>query len=387
MIKSVKETKAAVKAQYQRRARKSSDADTKRRHAAVQQEDEPYVLIIRNVENDFAKVHQSSLPSYCCLDPKRYKYAKQVNLASQPDRTAVDVNCDTESVCTYTVKCRTETRSAEILVFGTRDSDERQIFASRNMAQSNVTRHSNNNTENVESSPSTPSKRFSSLNEMVGVMRHRPYFAYPPRFYVYSSANPSSMKAHKELTSSGDKISDANSVTCDEGTGLGHKRLRDSKQDDKVKSSDVGEHSRLDSQRCRTNQTQNNQEENSAHATTDKDSDVIRTDAVTPTDTSVSLSQHRVSQLNLTSALMSLPVKLSVKELRRRLSDLPGLMSCWNVSARLYRVVFVDKSSLLKAKQLLDQFALDGNVRALLRIPQSVMRGHDDYMNEYQENL
>ncbi|CCW66791.1 unnamed protein product [Phytomonas sp. Hart1] len=94
--------------------------------------------------------------------------------------------------------------------------------------------------------------------------------------------------------------------------------------------------------------------------------------------------QFPAHQRDLVSAVAVVSAGWQLRALRQQLRDLPGFLSAWRLHARHFRVVFRDLPTLLKAKQLLDQFHLEGNVRVELRLSDAHSRAFAAFVAEQE---
>ncbi|CCW61847.1 unnamed protein product [Phytomonas sp. EM1] len=334
---------------------------------------EKYVVIIQNVENDFTKVHQYNLPAYCHLVPELNQAnlnlpgARGGRLQSGKTNTAEgeaetlqntgekggkDPSSDSmsgEGKCTYSLLCRSETRSAELTVRGAADASIHTIFASPHTASTSTKRPGKaaegtskstdrsqtprsldeglEITEETSRGPGAGTARgvFSSLEEMAKGLCHRPYFTHPPRFHV----NLPGRESGEVLLSEPGKRRQA-----------------------KEKGSDG--------------------EEKIAKTPKEKEG-------------AVWVRQFPRHQRDLVSAVAVVLAGWGVKDLRRHLRDLPGFLSCWRLYAKHFRVVFRDQETLFKAKQLLDQFHVEGNVRVEMKLSDIHSRSFAEFITQQEQ--
>nr|CCC94978.1 unnamed protein product [Trypanosoma congolense IL3000] len=81
------------------------------------------------------------------------------------------------------------------------------------------------------------------------------------------------------------------------------------------------------------------------------------------------LRQSTVRQSEMVTVAATTSSRIGAKELRHQLRDVPGFVTCWWLHSQHFRLLFVSKTALFKAKQLLDQFEVDGNVRVTITLP------------------
>eukprot|EP00796_Vickermania_ingenoplastis_P004274 gene4274-3091_t len=282
-----------------------------KKHDNNRKEDEKYVVVISNVENDFSKIHQDRLPLFLGLDPA-------YNLSAGASLHKIDPHH-----CCYNLKCRTETRSAELTVTGPAEAAMQSIFVqkkARNRATDEPTDAPEGTTADggvqaVEDLHSSTGAE--SLESRVAALQRQPYFRRFLHFRV-------------------------NIPGRDEGTVL-HPGLRKRRRG----------------------------AEDAAEASADADLMPVK--------------QRCCSQQKLVSAVALLSTSWTTKELRTRLEDLPGFVSCWFLHARHFRVVFLDAESLFRAKKLLDEFEIEGKVRVSLQLSDFLQRLYEESLSTEQE--
>lgn len=324
------------------RGRGTTQKPSSRTPAKVPATPEKYVVIINNVENDFARVHEASLPSFLGLNACQARH--------HPARAAAS--------CVYDVTCRTETRSAEVQVSGPADAPVSSIFVSRRKPGNPVSRkdisqpeaeHPNalNVTECTTDAQNSVNGAFTSLEEMAAVLSHRAYFTHPPQFHVSIPG--------KET---GDRLTASNAAAS---SGRSHKRARD------------GEN---------TNSTAPLQNANEGNAPAMLNhSDVAEEEEHGKcTEDGGPIVQFGGKQSELVTAVAAVSARWNTKELRHHLQDLPGFLSCWVLYAKHFRVVFRDRTFLFQAKQLLDQFQVDGSVQVSVSLADTLNRQYAEFI-------
>lgn len=332
---------------------------------------ERYVVVISNVENDFSKIHQACLPSYLGLSAPSPLPSGKAQHSASGERSTLP------SPCTWDLKCRSETRSAQLIITGPAEADVRSIFsyyqrsekkeedgshfsasgsdpadrievAPRKRRRDNSYKESNKEEERkktrVESVLGTPhhvdqgdkdeetevlpqeeslhgSNTEESLKKRVAFLQRKPYFGYYLRFDL----NIPGKENGEVLIRTGKK-------TCEK------------------------------------------EEEKESREEQKKDDDSwMKKDGSGST-----VRQSCCSQNELVTAVAAVSASLPSKELQRHLKDLPGFLSCWYLYSRHFRVVFMNAEALFKAKKLLDEFELEGNVRVHLHFSDFLTRKYEE---------
>lgn len=359
---------------------------------------EKYVVIITNVENDFAKVHQDSLGAFCCLDPRRNRHP----LPPTPsDAEALRE----KGTCSYDITCRTETRSAEIKFYGKADADVSTVFvrgnkktspkaAAANATTSLVTSHDDVDAEDptatstdaleveevlTKTTTATSRSSFQSLEDMVAVLQHRPYFTHPPTFHL-------TLPGKEE----GEVITSAMAEQARTRKRQREEEEENKKTKDNSKESGDEAHSASKAKkRPDVEEEEEEKEEEGTPSTTRKDAQATKQKKPAGGRGDVSdpqLRQFGHTQKELVSAVASVSAHWTTKQLREHLADLPGFLTCWMLFPQRFRVVFHTAESLFKAKQLLDQFVLEGDVRVSLSLAEGLAQQRMEFLAAQEAN-
>ncbi|RNF04516.1 hypothetical protein TraAM80_05108 [Trypanosoma rangeli] len=324
--------------------------NNKHKRAEATQDGERYVVVITNVENDFAKVHQEAVPRYCCLNEQHF-HGLQQRPSSSTVKNADGVTSSPlgkgqkRRQCRYTVSARTETRSVEVAVYGKADGDVASVYLPSRSGM-RESKHSYQTKEEEKAvTPMTLEGEeegdggtlvecvnpplgnetvFASLEDMVMALRHAPYFTHPPKFL---------------LTVAGKK----------EGEVLRQVKSRKRQRDDTAYE--------------KKEQKQQHGDPSSGDA-----------------NDSHTLLQSTVRQADMVTAVATTSARMHTKELRHQLKDIPGFVTCWMLYPQHFRVVFASKMTLFRAKELLDQFEVDGHVRVSLTLSDAVAKEFADHL-------
>lgn len=365
---------------------------------------EKYVVIITNVENDFAKVHQDRLASFLCLDPShKGRAAKDGTNENGGDERAVAA-----AGCRFELVCRSETRSAELTVKGPADASVAAVFLPRRGAAAvaaaaaakgkaaaaaaaagattTVTADISNDaaavaiTESLtaghggSSGGGSGSPVFDSLEEMALVLKDRPYFARPVVMRVNipgkdsGAALPVSAACRRRVERSGGKT--ARAAATDDGSkkkGEKHPRTEEEKEEKKAART--------------TTSSSSDSDDNDNGKEAEAEEEERESKEVDESESRLLLRQYPFHQKDLVTAVAVISAtQWTTKEVRHQLKDLPGFLTAWRLYAKHYRVVFEDGTALFRAKQLLDQFQLDGNVRVTLNLSDALVRQNADFL-------
>lgn len=286
----------------------------------AQQEKKKHIVILKNCENDFSRIHTEALVPYLGLAKGRLGRKAALLDGQQPDDAAAN------ALAYYELACRSETRSAEIRVYGNADTvmkcfscaqatqipkhADKQQAGGPKRARDNATKSAAAEEEEADAADPVageedgePAKkkgpvgapRFGTVEDMVAVMKAKPYFTHPPVFHV----------------SSGDAVETVEGET-EGGSSTTATRVTSSAQ--------------------------------------------------------------------LVSCVASTSVPQSPKQLRKVLADVPGFVSCWTLHALHFRVVFASKAQLFAAKSLLDAFEADSGNRVTLKLPDSLARDYTEHL-------
>lgn len=267
---------------------------------ARQSNDEPYLVIISNVENDMSKIHPAYLPSFLGL--------------KEPSTST-----EGESGCVYQLKCRTETRSAELTVMGPADSDVSTIFAAKKPHHTATPSEPAEAEECKEGGEHAPAEvvedtaiRYGPLEEKVAKVQHQTYLQHH----------------HLRL--------DVNIPGREAGSIL-HPGLRKRPREESKPAS-------------------------------------------TEASSSSAVKQSPYLQKQLATAVAEVSCSWSTKELKEHLKDLPGFLCGWYLYPRHFRVLFSSAEALFNAKKLLDEFEMEGNTRVILQLSDALMRGFNEQL-------
>ncbi|ORC86095.1 uncharacterized protein TM35_000301350 [Trypanosoma theileri] len=341
-----------------------------RRPTAVE-ETERYVVVITNVENDFAKVHREAIPRYCCLNEQ---HCHSHQLSGSSSLNGITSTTTTRQQCRYTVTPRTETRSVEVAVYGKADGDVSTVFlpvrtnTHTNTTSSNNHSHPNSNKEkkkdgemNIYNDPTMKEDEeedntviecvkppvgredtlFATLEDMTMALRHKPYFTHPPKFLLNVAGKDD-----------GDVLRECKRSKRDQAKQQKH---ADEDDDDNNDNDDYEE----------------DEKKKSVKKSDDMDSPHLR--------------QAAVRQADMITAVATTSARMSTKDMQYQLRDVPGFITCWMLYPQHFRVVFASQSTLFKAKQLLDQFAVDGNVRVGLTLADAAAKEFTAYITAQED--
>ncbi|RNF22561.1 uncharacterized protein Tco025E_03048 [Trypanosoma conorhini] len=335
-------------------ARQSAAAPVSNKHksAEMTQDGERYVVVVTNVENDFARVHQEAVARYCCLN-EQHGPVSQRRASSSTVKGAAGVASSPlgkekqRRQCRYTVTPRTETRSVEVAVYGKADGDVASVYLP-NRTGVHENKHPRRAKEAEKAvklmtmdddgegegdcgalvecvnAPVGGETAFASLEDMVLALRHAPYFTHPPRFLL----NVAGKEEGEVLRGTKSRKRPRNDATDDE-----------------------------------REQPQQHVEPHSGDASN-----------------SHPLLQSTVRQADMVTAVATTSARMHTKELRHQLKDIPGFITCWILYPQHFRVVFASKMALFRAKELLDQFEVDGHVRVSLTLADGVAKEFSDHL-------
>ena len=348
----------------------------KKNHKKVdEKEDEPYVVIIKNAENDFSRIHTEALPVFLNLNPTKA-------LGAAPGESVAPYKQSSN----YVIKVRTETRSAEVCFYGEENSSLFKSLAPKNppaASSSTAIGGAKNDgvkkvvklTDDDDDDDDTPAAMgaLSTVQDMVEIIRPRPYYQNPLAYTL-------------ETTSKVD------------ATAKGGKRAR-----------------------AEEDAAEENGAEDDEYATVLGSLKLVE----------MSLGSK---QDKLVSTQMQLNTDLPIKEVRRILKDVPGLVSVWYLhkgtitggsggrarhaadsaapkadgekdgddedadeeavdkhammtagagsGSAVFRAVFNDEEALFSAKELLEQFEVSSGVRAMIKLSDGYQRKYDERRRE-----
>lgn len=141
--------------------------------ACVNQKSEKYLVVISNVENDLSKIHQTYLPSFFGLKPANTRFS--------------------EDECSYDIKCRNETRSAEIVFTGPPSADISSVFLKSSPARS--TGDGDAAEQDVTEAVDT-ARPVASIEGRVATLLRRPYFSQYVGYHVNLPDQPDGAVLH-----------------------------------------------------------------------------------------------------------------------------------------------------------------------------------------------
>jgi hypothetical protein len=151
-----------------------------------------YVVVIRNVENDFARVHSSALERYFRLNRslEKGRLAKTLAAAAKGGAAGATVVVPSNTDVSFEIKARTETRTAELRIYAPSPSSDISSAwtPSNNFTPSAAADGGESASGDAEGFSIGAGGLFSSLSDMVSVLKQKPYLAYPPTFMAGGSA-------------------------------------------------------------------------------------------------------------------------------------------------------------------------------------------------------
>lgn len=359
-------------------AKKQAQKGGKKNNKKVDEKaDEPYVVIIKNAENDFSRIHTEALPIFLNLNAAKA-------LGAAPGESVAPYKQNSN----YVIKVRTETRSAEVCFYGEENSSLFKSLAPKNppaAASSSTTAAAGGakvdavkkvvKLNDDDSDDDTPAAMgaLSTVQDMVEIIRPRPYYQNPLAYTL-------------ETTS-------------------------------KVDATKGGKRARV--------------EETTAEEKGDDDEYATVLGSLKLVEMSLGSKQDK-----LVSTQMQLNTDLPIKEVRRILKDVPGLVSVWflhkgtitggsggrarhaadssstpkadgdadekdgddedadeetvdkhamvagGAGSAVFRAVFNDEEALFSAKELLEQFEVSSGVRAMIKLSDGYQRKYDERRRE-----
>ncbi|KAG8347028.1 hypothetical protein ERJ75_000996900 [Trypanosoma vivax] len=322
-----------------------------------------YVVVVTNVENDFAKVHQSAVLRFCRLDEnhRRGFRASFIKQTEAPDKGAESGAAIEQSrrQCRFTVTPRSETRSVEVAVYGTPDGDVSSVFLPlRQLAHKEGGRR----LATAGKEEDEPSKDgdgaflecleqskgsgtfFDSLEDMVATLQNRPYFTHPPKIFLNIPDKKNGEVLRTVNTHRQSYLND---------TKAPQKRKRDAacKGDEANASAKV--------------------ERSSEHGVEPDDAEHLLAQEV---------KQSTVRQAEMATAVAATSARMCAKDLQSQMGDIPGFVACWRLYQQHFRVLFTSKDALFRAKLLLDQFEVDARVRVSITLSDNATKEFDNYV-------
>ena len=380
-----------------------------------------YTVIITNVENDFGKLHNASLPYYCGLRGEFEATLDVERLVNSADRADAQRLTAATRGCAYTVRTRGETRSAEISFYGPADADfsamqfQKQPRSVRGAAATSASA----STEVVAGSSAPPS---TSVDETQPPQQQQ---CEEDGEHEDREVDPTAHTVGGADEASEEKVGDAVPITQAASSALetlalrlrrmhyfedklpvhvhrpGHKagevllRVGEAPATEKAKPAKAGEkRSRAEAEAQEANDSEDGvddsmlEEEEKQEAASADDGDKqseahshIKPRRPHKASRSAVVRQFPNRQKDFVTAVAALSAHVPLSVVRRRMHDLPGYLSCWSIYEKHLRVVFRDAESLFKAKQLLDQFELDAGLRVSLMLSDPLSRSHAEFVH------
>ena len=203
----------------------------KKANAPAQQEKRKHIVLIKNCENDFSRIHSEALLPYCGLAKARLGRDKSSTGDSEQDREAQ------LALAYYEISCRSETHSAEIRFFGTEKTVmdcfssaqashiPKQVAAPgkrpREETEEAALPEGSNDDDDATAEVAEPQKaakpvvpRFGSVEDMVTVMKTKPYYTHPPSFHLRAGSAVEDSTGGKEAVVADGVTSSAELVSC-----------------------------------------------------------------------------------------------------------------------------------------------------------------------------
>ncbi|KAG5509583.1 hypothetical protein JKF63_06288 [Porcisia hertigi] len=361
-----------------------------------------YTVIITNVENDFGKLHKACLPHYCGL---RSDYEEMLDAERLTNDGGPQARRLTAAVrgCSYAVRCRTETRSAEISLYGPANADfapmqlnktPRRLPTLATSSAKATQKDASTPVENVSEVTTTAS--IGAVEQLALRLRRQHYFEEKLPVSVHLPGRTAG-EVLLRIDEDGAPTGALNSGEDREAHEDDHADLQEDSDSTPVAVSAAGEkrpHSvRGDSnegdtpspQRVKTEAPEDNAKTPRHDKTTKREGDpnVSNSDKQSKRMKSKSpriITQFPRRQKDFVTAVAALSSRVPLQRVRNRLRDLPGYLSCWPLYDRHFRVVFRDAESLFKAKQLLDQFELDAGLRVSLLLSDALSRTNAEFV-------
>ncbi|CAC9466088.1 conserved hypothetical protein [Leishmania infantum JPCM5] len=408
---------------------------TERRGAAAQAKESEKVthtVIITNVENDFGKLHRACLPYYCSL---RSDYEETLDVERLVHEGGPQSRRLIGAVrgCSYAVRCRTETRSAEISLYGPANADFAPMKLTKTSrrpstpaadSKSTAAPTASSSAKLAEKDTTAPAEDVSEATALANVgaveqlalwLRRQHYFEEHLPVSVHlpgRQADEVLLRIDKGSAPGGAGGTDVTGVKSEEANGVAEDADADRRGSaatpatvpaSRKKRQRVDEEDRNAGapslQRVKTEAPDGDEEgmeEDGATAhergkTTEDgvdqeaDNGGRRSRRLTKSKSATIIKQFPRRQKDFVTAVAALSSRVPLQRVRGRLRDLPGFLSCWSLYERHLRVVFLDAESLFKAKQLLDQFELEPGLRVSLIFSDPLSRTNAEYVRT-QEN-
>ncbi|KPI89692.1 hypothetical protein ABL78_1185 [Leptomonas seymouri] len=367
-----------------------------------------YAVIITNVENDFGKLHNAALPYYCGLRADYEETLDVERLVNMGGAQAKGLISATRG-CGYAVRCRTETRSAEISFYGPAGADfgpmqlqkqPRPVrvgssktgsataagssthtaaseLPSEQEQQGDTTAHLGDGSAKdelaedagVQELKETTTATTNALEALALRLRHMRYFEDRLPVHVHlpgHAAGEVLLRIPGDGTAKAEGSPDNEKDAAHTKAKIGEKRLREESDDggDGVDDATLADE----------------EEEGDAKQRAKMEGGDSTQPRRPRAKKAIVLKQFSKRQKDFVTAVAALSAHVPLRALRRRLHDLPGYMSCWSLYEKHVRVVFRDTDSLFKAKQLLDQFELQAGLRVSLLLSDSLSRRNAEFV-------
>lgn len=321
---------------------------------------EKYVVVITNVENDFAKIHQHCLPSYLGLK-------EHSSMHTSSGSSVVEMQDGDKPQCTYQLKCRTETRTAQLTVSGAASADVASIFSrplgknSSSSGRASTTEPQMSHEVNTSVEEQTPTVVQGTSEEgKVNTTAGHPSSEFKEDLHHQLPSDGLTLEgriaALQRQSYFGQYLHfDVSIPGREEGAVLhqGHRKRPREDGDNKAHDASVASHN--------ANQKGSNG--------------------------SGMIKQSTRNQSELVTAVAVVTSAWSTKELRQRLKDLPGFMYLWFLYSRHFRVLFTSAALLFRAKKLLDEFEIEGKVRVNIQLSDHLQRKYEEYLSAENDEL
>lgn len=391
-----------------------------------------YTVIITNVENDFGKLHRACLPYYCGL---RSDYEETLDVERLLHEGGPQSRRLIGAVrgCSYAVRCRTETRSAEISLYGPANADfapmqltkaprrpstpaaDAKSMAAPTTSSSEKLAQKDTTAPAEDVSEETALANVGAVEQLALRLRRQHYFEEHLPVSVHlpgRKADEVLLRIDKGSASSDADGTNATGVKNEEANGVAEdadadrrgsaatpvtasasreKRQRVVEED---RNADAPSLQRVKAEAPDGDEEGTEEDSATAHErgkTTENDVDRRadnggrRSRRLTKSKSATIIAQFPRRQKDFVTAVAALSSRVPLQRVRGRLRDLPGFLSCWSLYERHLRVVFRDAESLFKAKQLLDQFELEPGLRVSLIFSDPLSRTNAEYLRA-QEN-
>ncbi|KAG5483487.1 hypothetical protein CUR178_07808 [Leishmania enriettii] len=404
------------------RTRDHAKVKTARTGAAAQAAESDsvkYTVIITNVENDFGKLHRACLPNYCGL---RSDYEETLDVERLVSEGGPQSRRLISAVrgCSYAVRCRTETRSAEISLYGPANADFAPMQLTQTPRRPKAPPAGSASASSAKSAQRDALASFDELSEATVVadvgaveqlalrLRRQHYFEekLPVSVHLPGRTADEVLVRINQGPASSDAAGTETTAVKSEKEGA---RERDADTQDSratsaaahvpgAKRQRIGEESKdstLPPQRVKTESPNENGESSeedgvATHGSVKAAEDDVdrcagdggrRSQRLRKSKSATIITQFPRRQKDFVTAVAALSSRVPLQRVRGRLRDLPGYLSCWPLYERHLRVVFRDAESLFKAKQLLDQFELEAGLRVSLTFSDPLSRANAEFVH------